>query len=154
MSGNDEREDLLERAQDLAKLGDLAEAKETLRVIVSKWPDWPPGWHILAIVTLRMDDLEDGLQYALRSRQLSPQSRKVSKVLFNALWKTMIATGDPKFAYEAMAELNRMLSRRESPDHRNAALEIRQQFIQLDDPGVRDGLLMVWDEQLAHFFEN
>jgi hypothetical protein len=85
---------------------------------------------------------------------MSPKSRKVSKVLFNALWQTMIHTGNANFAYEAMVELNRMLSMRESPDHRNAALEIRQQFSGLDDVNVRDGLLAAWNEQLAQFFQD
>jgi predicted Zn-dependent protease len=149
-----ERRELFERAQDLARLGDFAEARETLRMVVATWPEWAPAWHVLAIVTLKAGDREDGLLYARRSRELSPRSRKVSKVLFNALWQSTISTGDANFAYEAMVELNRMLSIRESPDHRNAALEIRQQFSALEDPGVRDGLLSVWNEQLAHFFKD
>ncbi len=147
-----ERRALFERAQGLARENDNAAAKETLKAIVARWPNWPPAWHVLTIVALKLGEHEDAIRYGEQSRALSPKSRKVSKVLFSALWKTTIDTGNTMFAFEAMDELNRMLSIRESPDHWNAALEIRQQFAGLDDANTRDGLFSVWEEQLSRFF--
>jgi tetratricopeptide (TPR) repeat protein len=149
---NDRRE-LFQGAQDLAQEGDYPRAKEALKEIVARWPNWPPGWHVLTVVTLKLGEVEDAIQYGYRSRELSPNSRKVSKILFSALWQATVEMDNAKFAYEAMIELHRLLAIRESPDHRNAALEIRQQFASLGDPGTRDGLLAIWDEQLAQFFE-
>ena len=148
-----DRREMFERAQSLARSRDYPAAKEALKAIVAQWPNWPPAWHVLTIVTLKLGELEDAIRYGYRSRELSPKSRKVSKVLFSALWKGTIELDNVNFAYEAMVELNRLLSIRESPDHRNAALEIRQQFAGLEDPGTRDGLLTIWDEQLAQFFD-
>ena len=149
-----ERRDLFEGAQDLAQEGDYHRAKEALKEIVSRWPNWPPAWHVLTIVTLKLGELEDAIRYGYQSRKLSPKSRKVSKALFSALWKGTIEMDNVNFAYEAMAELNLLLSIKESPDHRNAALEIRQQFASLGDPGTRDGLLTIWDEQLSQHFND
>jgi len=154
MSSDDsERREQFEGAQDLAHEGDYLRAKEALKEIVSRWPNWPPAWHVLTIVTLKLGELEDAIRYGYQSRRLSPKSRKVSKALFSALWKGTIELDNVNFAYEAMVELNRLLTIRDSPDHRNAALEIRQQFTSLGDPGTRDGLLTIWDEQLAKHFD-
>ncbi len=147
-----ERRELFERAQALAREDDFAAAKEALRAIVAQWPHWPPAWHVLTIVTLKLGEHEEAIRYGEQSRALSPKSRKVSKALFSALWTSTIETGNTMYAFDAMNELNRMLTIRESPDHRNAALEIRQQFAGLEDANTRDGLLSVWDEQLSRFF--